>query len=47
MEDSCILYFCEAYICLSYQLHLNISSGSLEYEAGGEESLDLYKGGSA
>lgn len=30
-----------------YQLHLNMSSSSIEYEAGGGESQDLYKSGSA
>lgn len=47
MEDSCILYFCETYFCLPFQLHLNISSSSNEHEAGREESLDLCQGGSA
>lgn len=47
MEDLCILYFCETYFCLPFQLHLNICSSSNEHEARREESLDLCQGGSA
>lgn len=47
VKDSCILYFCETYFCLSLQLHLNISCSSNECEAGREESLDLCQDGSA